>query len=1081
MLLTDRDRFHAFVLLACVSGNLVIAGSAHADDAATALLPAGISAVGTPPAELKVPAFYTKHVSANGYPITASRHVSDYALYEAAYLVNQMLAHRPDVRDAMIAGGSRMCIMAFNEYTTDLPEFTGLRRPREFSTVSDKDYWDARARGLGGSQYDPLCSCGEENLLGYPGDPYQAECILIHEFAHNIHLRGMVKVDATFDGRVKLAYDKAMADGLWKGVYASVNHHEYFAEGVQSWFDNNRAPDHDHNHVDTRAELVEYDPGLAGLCREVFGETVLKYTRPATRLTGHLAGYDPSTSPRFEWPQRLAQAQLAIRRQAEQRNAEGKKIAAAEKKSDDPPGGTARAVDEPRLTLDRLFKGDEFNEQKIGMFLWSQKSPSYFKYVPVEGEGKGRDLVRVDIASDQSQVVVPAAAFIPADSKDPIASDSLQFSDDESKLLLFTNTHRVWRHETRGDYWLLDVAKRELKKLGGDSPAGTMLFAKFSPDGSRVAYVRENNIYIQDLASMQITPLTTNGSPTLINGTGDWVNEEELDIRDGFRFSPDGQSIAFWQFDVSGVREVFLFANTNEPYSRPIAIPYPKVGEQNSATRLGVVSSSGGDVRWLNIPGDPRQHYLPRMEWSPEENTLLVQQLNRLQNQNRVMLADGKTGQTREVLLETDPAWVDNDNPVRWIEKGKRFVWLSERDGWRHIYLAGRDDQTIVRVTEGDFDVIQIESVDEQQGVIYFAASPENPTQRFLFRVPLNGGKVERMTPADQRGWHTYNIAKNAQWAIHTWSNFMTPPVSELIRLSDHSVVRTLTNNQALREKLSKLDQPELEFLRVDIGENTQLDAWRLRPPRFNSTEKYPLLFYVYGEPAGQTVADRWTGTRGLWNWLLAQQGFLVVSVDNRGTNTPRGRAWRKSIYRQVGIIAPEEQAAAARALLKQWPYADPGRVGIWGWSGGGSMSLLAILRFPDLYQTAIAVAPNPDERLYDTIYQERYMGLPADNADGYRRGSPVTYADQLKGNLLLVHGTGDDNCHFRTTEILMDELIAHGKHFSVIPYPGRTHSLAEGRNTTRHLYGQLTRYLEQHLHPQIHATPTASNSSSTK
>jgi hypothetical protein len=315
----------AISLLICLATILNGPALLAEDEPAASPADAQIPEVQAPPADLKAPEFYTKYVSANGYPITASERVSDYAVREAAYLVNQMLAHRPDVRKAMIDSGSRMCIIAYNEFTTDLPEFSRLRRPREFSTLSDKDYWDARARGTGGSQRDPYCSCGEENLLGYPGDPYEAECILIHEFAHNIHLRGMVKVDATFDQRVKLAYDKAMADGLWKGVYASVNHHEYFAEGVQSWFDNNRPPDHDHNHVDTRAELIEYDPGLADLCREVFGDTVLKYSKPATRLTGHMAGYDPSKAPKFEWPERLKQAKIEIRRQAEKRNQDATK------------------------------------------------------------------------------------------------------------------------------------------------------------------------------------------------------------------------------------------------------------------------------------------------------------------------------------------------------------------------------------------------------------------------------------------------------------------------------------------------------------------------------------------------------------------------------------------------------------------------------------------------------------------------------------------------------------------------------------------------------------------------------------
>jgi hypothetical protein len=272
-----------------------------------------------PPAALGVPDFYKKYVDADGYPIVASEKVNDYALKEAAYLVTQMLAHRPDVKRAMIESGSRLCIIGVTEFTTDLPEFAHLRAPRQFASLGDKDYWDARARGTGGSERDPYCSCGEENLLGYPGDPYSTECILIHEFAHNIHLRGMVRIDPTFDKRLKACYDDAMKKGLWKGKYASVNHHEYFAEGVQSWFDNNREPDHDHNHVNTRAELIEYDPGLAKMCEEVFGATKLVYTKPATRLTGHLAGYDPSTAPRFEWPERLKRAKAEIHRMAEAR------------------------------------------------------------------------------------------------------------------------------------------------------------------------------------------------------------------------------------------------------------------------------------------------------------------------------------------------------------------------------------------------------------------------------------------------------------------------------------------------------------------------------------------------------------------------------------------------------------------------------------------------------------------------------------------------------------------------------------------------------------------------------------------
>lgn len=733
------------------------------------------------------------------------------------------------------------------------------------------------------------------------------------------------------------------------------------------------------------------------------------------------------------------------------------------------PRVIAQAASEPAdptlLTLDRIFGSGEFAEHGLGQYQWSKRTAAYFMWESPEGGGKGRDLVRNTAATGRKDTVVPASALIPPGQSAPLDVQGFELSADESKLLLFTNSKRVWRRNTRGDYWVVEPGKPgSLRKLGGNAAPSTLMFAKFSPDGTRVAYVRENNLLVEDLRNMKITALTKDGSATLINGTSDWVNEEELNIRDAFRWNPDGRSIAFWQFDTRGVRQFHLINNTDSNYPRITSFPYPKVGETNSATRLGVVSATGGRVRWLKLPGDPRNHYLPRAEWSPDGKQLLVQQFNRLQNTNRVMLADAKTGVIRTVLVETDAAWLEDENPVRWVDGGARFLWLSERDGWRHAYFADTDGRQFARITSGDFDVIQVEAVDDRDGWLYFSASPDNPTQHYLYRTRLGGGTPERLSPMAQPGWHTYDISPDAQWAMHTWSTFTTPPVVELVRLPEHQVVRVLADNQTLREKLAALKRPAAEFLRLDIGGNVSLDAWCLKPPGFSPSAKYPLLIHVYGEPASQSVRDAWRGGNGLWHWMLAQQGYLVASIENRGTPVPRGRAWRKLVYRQVGILASQDQAAGVRALLKLWPNADATRVGVWGWSGGGSMSLNAIFRYPDLYHTAMAVAPNASQLLYDTIYQERYMGLPQDNAENYRLGSPVTYANQLKGNLLVVHGTGDDNGHYQGTELLMNGLIAHNKHFTVMPYPNRTHAMSEGANTTRHFYGLLTRYLDAHL-----------------
>ncbi len=509
-----------------------------------------------------------------------------------------------------------------------------------------------------------------------------------------------------------------------------------------------------------------------------------------------------------------------------------------------------------------------------------------------------------------------------------------------------------------------------------------------------------------------------------------------------------------------------MIDNTSAKYSRAIRFAYPKVGERNSAGRVGVVSiatTSQKPVQWLDVPGDPREHYIAKMEWMPDSQELILQQFNRLQNVNRVMIANAKNGSVRSVLTETDDTWLENENPVQWLKPGKVFLWISERDGWRHAYRAEIGTDKLDCLTPGLFDAIKIEAVDTKNGWLYYAASPENPTQRYLYRITLSGGAPQRVTPDNQPGTHTYDFSPNNEYAVHTYSTINEPPVSELVQISDHKRIRELTTNRVLKENLAKLRLPSTEFLKVDIGHDMPLDAWCIKPVDFDAKAKYPLLFYVYGEPHGQTVKDAWQGQRGLWHMMLAQQGYVVASVDNRGTMSPRGKAWRKCVHRQIGILASQEQAAAATALLERWQFVDRSRVNIWGWSGGGSMSLNAIFRHPDLYTTAIAVAPVPNQLLYDTIYQERYMGLPDDNASGYLNGSPLTFAKQLKGNLLLVHGTGDDNCHYQGVELLINELIAQNKQFSVMPYPGRSHSISEGTNTARHFYALLARFLDEH------------------
>jgi dipeptidyl-peptidase-4 len=717
------------------------------------------------------------------------------------------------------------------------------------------------------------------------------------------------------------------------------------------------------------------------------------------------------------------------------------------------------------LTLDRIFASPEFASQRFGPARWLEDG-SYTTVEPSRAtNGTGAlEIVRYDARSGRRRVMISAAQLTPATRTTPLVVEDYTWSDDGARLLIFTNSQRVWRQNTRGDYWVLDVGVGRLRQLGGDAPESTLMFAKFSPGGDRVGYVRQNNVYVEDLVSGEITQLTHDGSTTIINGTFDWVYEEEFSLRDGFRWSPDGTQIAYWQLDASGIRDFYLINNTDSLYSFVIPIQYPKTGTTNSAGRVGVVPAAGGRTTWFAIEGDPRNNYIARMEWAANSDEIVVQYLNRLQNTNRVMLGTAATGAVRTVFTDTDDAWVDVVDDLRWLDEGRRFTWVSERDGWRRAYLVSRDGGNVTPITPAETDVMSVELINEADGWLYYIASPDNAAQRYLYRVRLDGrGDAERISPADP-GTHGYQISPDGTWAFHTYSTFGTPPVISLVSLPDHRVIRTVADNAPLQQRLATVNALETEFFRVDVGEGVELDAWMMRPHNFDPARKYPILFFVYGEPAGQTVLDRWGGVRYLWHTLLTERGYIVASMDNRGTPAPRGRDWRKIVYGEIGTISSQDQANGVRRIIADRPYVDGDRVGIWGWSGGGSSTLSAMFRYPDVYHTGMSVAPVPDQRYYDTIYQERYMGLPQENVEGYRNGSPITYADRLVGNLLVVHGTGDDNVHYQGTEALINRLIEHNKDFTMMAYPNRSHGIYEGRGTTRHVYGLLTRYLMENL-----------------
>jgi dipeptidyl-peptidase 4 len=730
------------------------------------------------------------------------------------------------------------------------------------------------------------------------------------------------------------------------------------------------------------------------------------------------------------------------------------------------PAIFGQTADPSRLTVERIFASDEFQPARFGGFRWLKDGDSYAKLEPSPTIKGAFDLVSYRVDNDRREVLIAADKLIPAGATTPLSIQGYEFSSDGKRVLIYTNSKKVWRQNTRGDYWVLDIASDKLTKLGGDAAASTLMFAKFSPQGDRVGYVHDNDLYVQNIDDGKITRLTSDGSHTLINGTSDWVNEEEFSLRDCWRWSPDGRSIAFWQFDASGIQDFILLNNTASTYPTETRIPYPKTGTQNAAVRVGVISASGGPITWLKTPGDPRNNYIVSVDWTNDSREIYLQHLNRLQNTLQVLVANASTGDVRSVFTEKDDAWVDVDLPsIEWLDGQKRFLWISERDGWRHAYTVAKDGSDVKKITNGDFDVISSQAVDENGGWFYYIASPDNATQKYLYRVKLNGsGSPERVTPASKTGTNSYSISPNSHWAIQTTSSFGNPQVIELISLTGAAQPRTIVDNHELKAKIAKLAIGPQEFFRVDIGNGVQLDGWMMKPPGFDPSKKYPILYYAYSEPAAQTVLDSWSGSNYLWFLMLTQQGYIVASVDNRGTPAPRGRAWRKIVYRKIGIISSQDQANAVKAMAAKMPFIDASRVGIWGWSGGGAATLNAMFRYPDVYKMGMAVAPPANNLYYDTIYTERYMGLPKDNPEDYKQGAPVTFAGNLKGDLLIVHGTGDDNVHFQATQMLIDALVAADKPFTMMAYPNRTHAINEGKGTTLHLYSLLTRYLNEHL-----------------
>ena len=742
-----------------------------------------------------------------------------------------------------------------------------------------------------------------------------------------------------------------------------------------------------------------------------------------------------------------------------------------------PLAAVAQPADGPkRLTLETLFASPEFYGESFQGGRWAETGA---RLLYVEGDASGASSLReLDLTTDTRRTILDGSQLVKPDAEGLIEIEDYATSMDGAKTLLYTDSERVWRLNTKGYYYVLDNESGTVTPVA-DRSEGFQMFAKFDPAAEHVAFVRDRNLFVVDLATGTERALTDNGSEGgVINGTFDWVYEEEFGLRDGFRWSPDGRYIAFFQLDESGTRD-FEMLDFTTLYPESTRFRYPKAGETNAEIQIGVVEVATGETTFFDtdtwFEGGDETEYIAGMGWTPalEDGTsdVWMLRLNRDQNHVDLLYGDPASGDVDTILTEENDSYIEVETgfsdvatgTITYLGDGDHFVWRSDRDGYGHLYLYENDGDFVRQVTTGAWDVTDFHGVDEAAGMAYVTTTAESPMERHLYRVPLAGGAPVKLTTG--AGWHNVDLSRDFAYMVDTYSTATTPPTTTLYRTTGEELA-VLVDNAALIDRLAAYDLPAPEFMTVPAADGTPLNAYLVTPRDFDPTRAYPLLLHTYGGPGSQEVYDRWAGQERLWHQYLAETyGVLVAGVDNRGTGG-RGKAFKTLPQNRLGILEAEDQIAAAQWFGAQ-DYVDADRMGIWGWSYGGYLSLLAMTygEGPETFRLGIAVAPVTSWRQYDTIYTERYLSTPQKNAAGYDLGSPTTYAGNLADDqdLLIVHGDADDNVHVQNTMAMVDALQAEGKQFDLMIYPGRNHGIYGG-NTRRHLFTMLTETIAESL-----------------
>jgi dipeptidyl-peptidase 4 len=676
-------------------------------------------------------------------------------------------------------------------------------------------------------------------------------------------------------------------------------------------------------------------------------------------------------------------------------------------------------------------------------------------YTSLHSSGGKSMVLRYDYVSGQLTDTV----FHPDWATGPLAEKAAVFSGyvlspDEKQVLLITESEPIYRRSSKENCYIYNRATHSLSPLSGN---GKQQNATFSPDGSRVAFFRDNNLFIKDLASGAETQITRDGKlNAIINGHADWVYEEEFEIEQAFYWSPDSKKIAFYRFDESRVKEFSMAMYSGGLYPAEYRYKYPKAGEENSSVDILVYDLNKGSAVKVDV-GAERDQYIPRVQWTEKPGILAIQRMNRLQNRLELLFAD-ESGATKVIYKEESPSYIDISNDLTFLKNQERFVFSSSKSGFNHLYLFDMSGKELKQLTSGPWEVTKLYGVDEKSGKIFFQSAEESPLERYVYSIGLDGKGKKKLTSL--KGTNDVVFSADYSSFINTWSDANTPYAFTL-HASDGRLIKVLEENKELVRKLQGYTYSPKQFFTFRTSEGVSLNGWMIKPADFDSSKKYPVFMFVYGGPGSQTVNNSWDSRNGLWYQLLAQKGYIVVSVDNRGTGA-RGDEFKKCTYRNLGGLETTDQIEAAR-YLGSLKYVDPARIGIQGWSYGGYMTSLCMTKGADVFRAGIAVAPVTNWKFYDSIYTERYMQTPKDNDRGYEDNSPVNFADRLKGKFLLVHGTADDNVHMQNSMEFVTRLVKAGKQFDLFYYPNKNHGISGG-NARLHLYTRMTDFILSNL-----------------